>query len=63
LIHKALAVAHQIFTVTLAVDLSGISIGAGFRPVRQELPSSMGAYEVDATLQEPPVAGQAAITR
>jgi hypothetical protein len=63
LTHESLAVAQQIATVTLAIDLSGIGIGAGFRPVRQELPSSMGAYEVDAALQEPPVAGQAAMTR
>jgi hypothetical protein len=37
LIRKALAAAMRTFTVTFTVNLSGISIGAGFRPVRRKL--------------------------
>jgi hypothetical protein len=37
LIRKALAAAPQTFTVTFTVNLSGTSIGAGFRPVLRKL--------------------------
>jgi hypothetical protein len=37
LIRKALAAASQTFTVIFTVNLSGTSIGAGFRAVRPKL--------------------------
>jgi hypothetical protein len=37
LIRNALAAATQTFTVTLTVNLSGTSIGAGLRAIRQNV--------------------------